>query len=272
MADLVKIIGRVRAQVDDYGTPYRDVLTGTGDLDEFDLSEANVTVDRVSQISGSTILDLKAEQDYALDQRQGRIIFLGSTGALPLGTTVIVEGRAQGMFTDEDLTQHIRDAQLWHCGNRVITTRYRSKEGFIRYADEPLTLDNLPEIEELPLATLAAVNALWQIATSTAPEPDVQTAEGTHISRGQVYEQTMDQITALTNRYKELCEQLNVGMYRIEVSTLRRVSPTTNRFIPIFTPREFDDAAYPTRQLPQIDRHAEDPSGIPSPILPGLTG
>ncbi|MCC3766045.1 hypothetical protein [Streptomyces sp. UNOC14_S4] len=272
MADIAKIISRVRAMIDDYGTPYRDVLTGTGDLDEYDLSESNVTVDRVSQISGGTITDLQAGRNYTVDQHQGRIIFRGGVGTLPLGATVIVEGTARGMLTDEDLAQHVRDAQLWHCGNRTITTRYRSKEGFIRYSDEPLTLDNLPEIEELPLALLAAVNALWQVATSTATEPDIQTAEGTHISRSQVYEQTMDQITALTNRYKELCEQLNVGMYRIEISTLRRVSQTTGRYIPGYSPREFDDASYPARQLPPIDRHHEDPSGIPSPILPGLTG
>ncbi|MEU5425165.1 hypothetical protein AB0H73_06105 [Streptomyces olivoreticuli] len=271
MADTTRILRRMKTMLDDHGTPYRDVLTGTGDLNQFDLSESNVTVDRATMIKEGALTDLKPGQDYTLDPIQGRIILRGAS-PLPLGAIVIVEGTARGMFTDDDLLQYIREAQLWHCGDRVQTIRYRSPEGFYRYADEPLTLDSLPEIEELPLAILATVNALWDIATSLAPEPDIQTPEGTHIDRERTYTKTMDQITALTDRYKELCAQLNVGMYRIEVATLRRISQTTGRFPPVHTPREFDDSASPVRQLPPIDRHNEDPSGIPTPIISGLTG
>jgi hypothetical protein len=51
---------------------------------------------------------------------------------------------------------------------------------------------------------------------------------------------------------------LNVGLHRIEVSTLRRESRTTGRLVPLYVPREFDDYSWPERILPPIDsRHSE---------------
>ncbi len=272
MADNARIMSRVRSLLGDFGTEFRDVLTGVGELDEYDLSETNATVTKAFKLQDGKSTDLRPGVDYTVATREGRIIFRDGIGVLPLGAVVIVEGTAGGMFDDEELSIHLHDAVLQHCSDRVITVRYRSKEGFYRYDDEPLGIANLPEVEELPLATLAAVNALWALVTDAASDVDINTAEGTHISRSQRYTQLLSQIENLETRYRELCQQLNVGLYRIEQSTLRRVSRYNNRLVPVFTSREYDDSAYPTRQLPPIDKRNEDPSGIPAPVISGLTG
>jgi hypothetical protein len=47
---------------------------------------------------------------------------------------------------------------------------------------------------------------------------------------------------------------MNIGRYKIEMLTLRRVSKTTGRYVPIYIDREFDDwTIYPVRVFPPID-------------------
>jgi hypothetical protein len=269
MAELTRILARMRSELGDFGSGFRDLLSGTGELTDYDLSSVNVTLSRVSLLNGQSITDLIAGTDYQVDSREGRLTLLGAHAPLPLGQTLIVEGNAAGMFTDEELTQHLRDAELQHCHNRHATVRYRSANGFIRYADEPLTLENLPDVEELPLVLLAVVNALWAVATDASSDVDISTGEGTHVNRGQRYTQVLHQISVMTDRYEELCRQLNVGLFRIEMANLRRVSRTTGRYVPLYVDREYDDNAYPERVLPTIDKHDVDPSGIPNPTYNG---
>ncbi|MGD6750344.1 hypothetical protein [Streptomyces sp. BH105] len=264
-----KILGRMRSELGDFGSAFRDVLAGTGELTDYDLTTVNVRVDRASLLVGSELTDLLEGTDFQVDSREGRLTLLGAHAPLPLGQTLIIEGTAAGMFTDVELGQHLRDAELQHCHNRHTTVRYRSVNGFIRYADEPLTLENLPDVEELPLILLAVVNALWAVATDAASDVDISTGEGTHVNRGQRYTQVLHQISVMTDRYEELCRQLNVGLFRVEMANLRRVSRTTGRYVPVYVDREYDDNAYPERVLPQIDKHDVDPSGIPNPTYNG---
>jgi hypothetical protein len=65
-------------------------------------------------------------------------------------------------------------------------------------------------------------------------------------------------------RYEELCHQLGVGLDRIEMLDLRRVSRQTGRLIPLFVEKEYDDYSLPKRKIPAIDSQNEDASGIPS--------
>lgn len=269
MAELSKIITRVRSELGDFGAAFRDVLSGTGELTDYDLSTVNVNVTRVSLLADGQLADLVAGTDFRVDPREGRVTLLGAYAPLPLGQVLVVEGSGAGMFTDAELISHIRDAELQHCHDRTQTMRYRSANGFIRYADEPVRLENLPDVEELPLILLAVINALWAVSTDASSDVDISTGEGTHVDRGQRYTQILHQISVLTDRYEELCRQLNIGLFRIEMATLRRVSRTTGRYVPVYVDREFDDNAYPQRVLPQIDKHDLDPSGIPNPTYNG---
>ncbi len=277
MADTAGIIKRVRSEIGDFGRPFRDDFLGGSELSSYDLSEVGVS-DIVATVTeeGEPDRVLAADQDYALDVTEGRIVLLGSNGPLPHGRRLIVTGRSGGMFTDEELTVYVSDALSQHAHGQTVRTRYKDSHGFIRYWDEPVTLENLPAVQEQMVAWLAAIQALWTLATDAATDTDINTADGTYVPRSQRYRQIMEHIggptSGLTGRYNTMAAQLNVGLGRIEMFPLRRVSRTTNRLVPVFKSREYDDATKPTRLLPPIDAQDVDESGLPSPLFPGLWG
>jgi hypothetical protein len=264
-----QVVDRVRAELGDLSTPFRDAFGGLGEVGEFDLSESSIIEAQVTYVFGGVSTPLVADRDYTLLSEVGRILLLGAYNPLPDNATLIVAGLAQGAFSDTELETFVNEAVLMHCANRRTTLRDRDASGFIRYVETPMTLTTLPEIEFLPLALLATVNALWAMATDASSDIDINTVEGTHVGRGQRFAQLMSMIDAVSARYKELCEQLNVGFYRIEMGTLRRVSRTTGRFVPLYKEREYDDYSLPQRLLPEIDHRDDDTSAIPDP---GTTG
>lgn len=71
----------------------------------------------------------------------------------------------------------------------------------------------------------------------------------------------------LSQRYAELCSLMGIGLYKIQVSNMRRVSRQTGRLVPIFVDREYDDHDFPIRVLPPIDQKYADPDGPPSPAF-----
>lgn len=277
MADTASIIRRVRSEIGDFGSPFRDDFLGGSELSSYDLSEVGVS-DVVATLTedGEQPRVLVADTDYVLDVTEGRIILLGAIGPLGHGERLIVTGRSGGMFSDQEMEQYVQDAVAQHTQGQTVHVRYKDQQGFIRYWDQPLTLSNLPAIQEQMVAWLAAVQALWTLATDAATDTDISTADGTFVPRSQRYRQIMEHIgtatTGLTGRYNAMAQQLNVGLGRIEMFSLRRVSRTTNRLVPVFKDREYDDASLPVRLLPPIDAENVDQSGIPSPLFPGLWG
>lgn len=264
MAERASILARARTELGDFGTSFRDVFLGTGELDQYDLSSINVADVRVAVTSQGTTTDLASPEAYTLDSRTGRILLSGVYAPLPDGTTLTVTGSGGGMFSDDDLDQLLTEALLQHTKGRTIRARYRDEHGFIRYRDEAVTMETLPQIEELPVALLVTLNALWVLATDAAGDVDVSTPDGTQVSRRQRYEQIINQISLVDERYRDLCAQLNVGLNRIEMFDLRRVSRTTGRLVPLFTAKEYDDHSLPKRKVPSVDSQDEDASGIPS--------
>lgn len=264
MADRAKILARVRTELGDFGTAFRDVFLGTGELDSYDLSVINVSGVSVSAKVGSTVTPLSSPNDYSLDSRAGRVLLAGAYAPLPDSTTLTVTGSSYGMFSDDDLNMLMDEAILLHANGRTVRHRYRDPHGFIRYSDEPVTMESLPAVEELPLALLVSINALWVLATDAAGTTDVNTSDGTHVDRRGRYEQIINQIALVEERYSEICSSLNVGLNRIEMFDLRRVSRTTGRLVPLFKEQEYDDYSLPTRKIPAVDARDEDDSNIPS--------
>lgn len=257
------VIERVRAELGDLGSPFRDSFAGTGELGEYDLSESSIASAQVTLVNGGNVTTLTPDADYTLMPTEGRILLLGAHNPLPDNVTLIVTGTASGMFSDQELTVFVDEAVRMHCKDRRRTYRARDSSGFIRMVEQPVTLANLPELELLPLALLATVNALWALATDASTDIDITTAEGTHVGRGQRFQQLMAMIDAVSARYKELCEQLQIGYYRIEMGTLRRISRTTGRLVPVYEAREFDDYRLPQRLIPEVDHRDDDTSGLP---------
>jgi hypothetical protein len=237
------------------------LVTYLGNYYQCQISNANTAPNTNSGIWGFPLIV------YTLDGVNGMLQF---NTPIPNEATIIVTGQAWGMFSDMDLTTILDDATRQHCMGQTITERYRTSEGFITYRDAPKTLANLPALEENLVVTLADIDALWILATDAATDVNIQTAEGTNIDRSARYSQLMTHIQNLRQKYEVWCGQLGVGLFRSEVITIRRVSYTNNRLVPIFREREYDDHRYPVRELPQIDRRDEDTSGIPSPVWNGL--
>ncbi|MFH9731868.1 hypothetical protein [Streptomyces sp. NPDC017260] len=276
MATLAATIARIRSEVGDLAVPFVDTFVGGDELSTYDLSETNVASvqAKVSTDSPASTVELVEDADYVVSPVQGSILLINPAYApLHHGQTLIVRGTSSGMFTDEELERYVTDAITQLSYGRSTTTRYRDGHGHIRYDREPITLETLPAVEEPLVAYLASISVLWTLATDAATDIDVTTSEGTHVPRSQRYRQLMDHLGELQERYNRLAQQLNVGLARIEQFQLRRVSRTTNRLVPVFQPREYDDTSKPERLLPPIDGDTyDDESGIPSPLHPGVWG
>lgn len=278
MADTASIIKRIRSELGDFGSPFRDDFLGGGELSTYDLSETGVSSVVATLMEGTPPASrtLIQDLDYALDVTEGRIVLLGANGPLGHGQRLVVTGTSGGMFSDDELTTYVSDAMAQHAFGQSVRMRYRDQQGFIRYWDDPVTLANLPVVQEQMVAWLASIQVLWTLATDAATDTDISTADGTFLPRTQRYRQIMEHIgsatTGLQGRYNVLAAQLNVGVGRIEMFTLRRVSRTTNRLVPVVKAREYDDASMPQRILPPVDGEPLDESGLPSPLFPGLWG
>jgi hypothetical protein len=266
MATEAEIIRRVRKELGDLEEPFRQTYRGTGMQDQYDLPSQRVSTTGLKVFKTDPVslanTNLVLTTDFTLDAENGVVTL---TTPLTKDWLLTAEGVAFGMFTDDEIAEYVHDAVLQHTNERFETTRYRSPEGFIRYERSQVVLDNLPEVEEPLVAILATIEALWALATDASTDIDVTTSEGTHVSRGQRFAQLQTQIALLTEKYQTLCAQLNVGLFRIEVSNLRRVSRTTNRLVPIFVEREYDDNSMPVRITPEIDTREADWDGPPSP-------
>jgi hypothetical protein len=241
-------------------------------VSQYDLTDFNVWNVTVIWIRNQVAVPLVAGTDYMLNTQEGRIFLTGAPAPLPQGDNLLVSGQAGGMFSDQELEIFINDAVTQHTLGRSVKTRFRDSNGFIKYMEVPMDLTNLPQVEGTLIAQRASIDALWALATDASTDIDISSADGTTVPRSERYRQLRQQIDGMTDRYNQLCNMLNVGLNRIEMSKIRRVSRTTNRLVPVFVDREYDDYDLPKRQLPFIDERDTDTSNIPSPLFGGMWG
>ena len=138
-------------------------------------------------------------------------------------------------------------------------------EQFLRRTDEhgdQLTVATMPAVEVYPLALNATIKALWALAVDASFDIDIYAPDGVNIPRSQRYRQLMDMIDALTGQKKEYEAQLNIGLGRIEVFDLRRVSRGTGRLVPLYVEREIEDRTPPTRIHMPTNTYGGDPAAI----------
>ena len=174
--------------------------------------------------------------DIQLDERNGLLKFLTTDY---FGKRVLIAGYHFNWFLDSDLGFH---------AGRTLTD--------VAYGQTVDSMDDFSPIEMDTIVMGTVVSALWSLATELALDIDVSTPEGMYIPARQRYAQVMQMHASWAEQFKGRMEHLNLGTGRLEQFWLRRTAYLTNRLVPLYKQREFDDHTPPERLFPPI------PSGI----------
>ena len=204
------------------------------------------TTAMVSSITGTNTVNVSVVNTGAVS---GTVTF---TQTPKNGAAIVVTGTHYRYFTTTDLTTFVSTAVKQHTDNR--TDAYGSN----------ITIDSIPPVEEYPVALLATVEALWALATDASFDINITAPDGVMIPRAQRFQQLSNIIQARKEQYRELCSALNVGLWRIEIGVLRRISRTTNKLIPIYMPQEIDDYSKPERVYMENNLRGRTP--LPSTV------
>lgn len=230
MAVLSDLISRVRLELADQPKQFTKDFAGDGLTTRFslgvkpiDVSSLLVTVDGspIAYPSGYTV-----EEDFGV---------IHMVTPPELNSVLNVTGNVWRYFTDDEICTLINTALAQHTYNR--TDSFGTQ----------LNMYNINPIEDYPIVILTTIEALWALATDASYDIDIHAPDGVVIPRSERYRQITSLIAQRWDQYKTLCAQLNIGLWRIEMGTLRRVSRTTNKLVPVYMAQEIDDSRRPER-------------------------
>ena len=236
MAILSDLLAKVRLELADQPNTFSKTFAGDGSTKLFTLGYK--PVDTLTLTVTVNNVPVTQPIGYTPNADHGTISF---TVAPEANSVIKVMGSYYRYFTDEDLTGFINTAVTQHTHNR--TDQYGSQ----------MSLSLIPPVEEYPIAVLGVIEALWALATDSAFDIDITAPDGVHIPRSERFRQLTQLIQFRTEQYQKLCSALNIGLWRIEMGVLRRVSRTTNKLVPVYMPQEIDDSRRPERVWIQND-------------------
>ena len=236
MAVLADLISKVRTEINDQAKQFTKTFACDGSTTTFNLGYK--PVDPGTLLVKDNSSTLTNPTGYTVESLYGVV---HTTSAPTSGHTLTVSGNVWRYFSDDEITNFINVAVLQHTQNR--TDAFGSL----------ITISTLPEIEVYPLVVLCTVEALFALATDASYDIDIQAPDGVTIPRSERFRQLSALINQRMEHYKSICAALNIGLWRIEIGTLRRVSRTTNKLVPIYMPQEVDDASKPERVYMQND-------------------
>lgn len=228
MASLTSLGSRLRYEIGDIPKSFVYQFTADGTTNRFLVPYSPLDGANLSIIQDN----VNVSDDVEVEEATGYIVF-DTTPAD--GDVIVVAGNYFRYFTTSEIEQYISTAFAEHSAYH--TDAY----------GRTVSLVNMPALEEYPVVVYASALALYALANDAAFDINVFAPDGVTIPRSERYQQLMQMIQARQNQYKELCNQLGIGMYKIDVFSLRRISKTTNRYVPIFEPMEVDDRETPTR-------------------------
>jgi hypothetical protein len=239
VADISTLIDRVRLELGDLGKSFAERIIADGTTNRFQVQYNPLNADSIMvYINGVVVPD----EDTHAEEGTGTIVLGTMVGGVitePLipdaGDEVLVNGTHYRYFTTDELTAIVTTAVTEHTAKRVDSM------------GRTLTISTLSSLDEYPVAIYATTMALYTLATDASFDIDIMAPDGVSIPRSERYRQLMDMIAARQNQYKDLCVQLGVGLYSIDVFTFRRISKTTNRYVPVYKPQEVDDRSIPQR-------------------------
>jgi hypothetical protein len=230
VATVQNIVDLVRSELGDTSKSFVMQFVADGTTNRFKLHYAPVDADSLYVRVGNNDVSTTS----SVEESTGVLV----TYDIPVdGEELTISGNYYRYFTTSEITQFVNNAVLQHTANRSDSL------GRIE------TIDNLPQVEVYPVAVLATSLALYTLATDASFDIDINAPDGVGIPRGQRYRQLMEMVQSRKEQYRELCNLLGIGLYKIEVLQLRRVSKMTNQFVPVYEPQEIDDYSYPVRVL-----------------------
>jgi hypothetical protein len=238
------------------GEPFSAQIDGDNQTSRFELPEFNLdqVIVYTQADTGGASSALGNGTDYTLDPFNG-LITLNQT--LSSGTLLVVTGVSYETWPDADLTDYITQALEQH----NVTRNPPVLLDPVASANPPTNV--LPVVEERAVALLAASLVQSDAATAAAKDITIDTGDGTVIPRAQRYNQLTQEAARLEGAYVGLCEKMGIPCFATAtVGQLRRVSMTTNRLVPEYVPREWDDRSFPKRVLPLISTYALEPDSV----------
>jgi hypothetical protein len=249
VALIADLLSRVRLELGDNAAQFSTTLAGDGVTKSFymtvkpvDALYLDVKINGVQQAQTT---------NFTVEENIGYIHFVTTPAD---GAVITITGTHYRYFTTGELTTFVNTAVLQHTDNR--TDAFGSQ----------ITISSIPAVEEYPVALLATVEALWALATDAAFDINISAPDGVQIPRSQRFAQLSQIIAARKEQYRELCSALNVGLWRIEMGTLRRVSRTTNKLVPIYMAQEIDDSTKPERVY--IENNLKGRTPVPDNVAP----
>lgn len=242
MALLADLLSRARLEIGDQQKQFTFTATGDGTTKDFYLNVKPVELTNLYVTVAGTAIAYPA--GYTLEGNLGVLHFVTAPAA---NAAIKVTGTANRYFLDSELTTFINTAVIQHTNGR--TDSFGSA----------LTLYSIPPVEEYPIAILAGIEGLWALATDAAFDINITAPDGVVIPRSQRYQQLTGIIAQRMEQYKQLCSALNIGLWRLEMGTLRRISRTTNKLVPMYLAQEIDDGRRPERVYIQNDLNGRKP-------------
>ena len=234
MTSLAEISDISRKLSRDFGTFFEvNFATTTATLR---MPHPNVEPTSVSVIDNT---DGSPVTDFVVNSRGGMIKI---PNPAQYADGVYISGMYYQWFLDEDLDFY----------SSLIATEHM-------YHRPGESLDSITGAEVEVMAIGALVNGLWSLLAEFATDIDISSPEGMNIPAHQRYQQVQSLIQYWENRYEDKAAMLNVGLKRIEMHTLRRITKLTGRYAPLYRGREIDNPRPPIRLRPMVDPEVTTP-------------
>ena len=228
--DIIKV---ARGYLRDFPKFFQTSFTPLGMTYELEKPNVDSTSLWVAYVpTGAASVSVLAQNvDYSVDERNGLLRL-----ASPIvGDTIMVEGYYYEWLTNEDLSFYA-DMAI-HLNTHNLHT----------------SLDNMADAVVDVVGIHALVQALWGLLSEYSRDIDVITSESVHIIASQRYRMVSSLLDYWMKEYNGRAAALNIGLERLEMVTLRRVSYTTGRLVPLYKEREIEDYGPVERLWPPID-------------------
>jgi hypothetical protein len=228
VATLSNLVDKLRVELGDLGKSFVTSFVADGTTNRFSLHYA--------PLDGAGVLVTKNNIDISnqasVEEHTGIMVL----DVVPEdGDEIMVTGNYYRYFTSVECEEIINNAIDAHSDNHVDVVGRK------------LGITTLPINEEYPVVVYATSLALYTLATDAAFDIDIAAPDGVNIPRSERYRQLTEMIQVRKEQYRELCVHLGVGMFKIDVFKLDRISKATGRLIPKYAPQQVDDRSFPQR-------------------------